>query len=122
MAELLGSGMSMECTNCGHVYEESHDHNIYICPACDAGPPSTHTIYPFVDKTGRTISHRCVPRLRELGKIPQDITRDELLERIRSDVAFETRPDSDANSEEKIHGRDEETYVVSSPCYPFARR
>jgi hypothetical protein len=64
---MLSTNKAMECGRCGHQYPDYQ--NLYVCPACGAGVPYTHTIYPFRDAVGNIISPGTLKKLREL-KIP----------------------------------------------------
>lgn len=70
--------MLMRCNNCGHIYDRPTD--IYTCPICKSGPPSTNTIYPLDDGVGGYIHPSILPRLRELGLLDNAPTRDELVD------------------------------------------
>lgn len=70
----LHKSMAMRCGQCRHIYKDYA--NIYTCPACNAGPPHTHTIYVYVDMCGNVIAPETMPKLRELG-FKGELTRDE---------------------------------------------
>jgi rubredoxin len=76
----LERSMAMRCRNCRHIYADYDD--IYICPACGAGPPHTVTLYTFKDKNGTPIDPENIPRLRELGAIEGPHCREEALKGI----------------------------------------
>lgn len=81
----LKTTVAGRCGKCGHCYIEYGD-DPYTCPACGAGVPHTHTIYPFVDKFGQIVHQSSYPRLRELGVITGGYSRDEVLDNLRSQM------------------------------------
>lgn len=77
---LGGYHPAMKCGRCGHEYPDRTNGRLYTCPACNAGPPYTSTIYPHRDEDGNIISHSTLERLRELKVEHADVkTREEVL-------------------------------------------